>query len=98
MTPLHYAANEGHVEIVEELLQEIECTDPKDQLGDTPLHLAARQGHLKIVQILMHRLLPNLSCQNGRELPQNFYGMTPLQKAARNGHVQVVELIKSFLK
>ncbi|XP_063612337.1 uncharacterized protein LOC134785836 [Penaeus indicus] len=51
-TPLHYAAYEGHTEVVELLL--IKRCDPNlsNAAGDTPLHLAALTGEIDVVKIL----------------------------------------------
>lgn len=39
-TPLHYAAYEGHTEVVELLLHKQCDPNPSNATGDTPLHLA----------------------------------------------------------
>ena len=48
MVPLHYAAWNGHLEVVREFLR---MPDPdihvEDHTEDTPLHLAAMCGHAK---------------------------------------------------
>ena len=52
-TPLHFAADEGKVEVVKELLKSNEIDiDSKSTIGRTPLHLAAMEGHTEIVRIL----------------------------------------------
>jgi len=54
-TALHFAANEGKVEVVKELLshrQDIE-KEPRSSIMRTPLHLAAIRGHTGIVRLLV---------------------------------------------
>ena len=52
-TPLHCAAEKGHMNIVKFLTLEKHC-DPmcrgSDQ--DTPLHMAARYDHIEVVEFL----------------------------------------------
>lgn len=43
-TPLHYAAREGHLEIVERFLNEKANIEIIDKQGRTPLYLAAEHG------------------------------------------------------
>lgn len=85
-TPLHYAANEGHLEVVKLFMnQPLECKSPKDHLGDTPLHLAARSGHLEVVKYLL--------TQVEDQHTQNSYGLTPADKASKMGHFSIVNLL-----
>ena len=46
-TPLHYAANGGHVKVIKFILSKIDKINP-DYDGATPLHEAAAQGHLTV--------------------------------------------------
>eukprot|EP00669_Euglena_mutabilis_P014377 TRINITY_DN9442_c0_g1_i1.p3 TRINITY_DN9442_c0_g1~~TRINITY_DN9442_c0_g1_i1.p3 ORF type:complete len:100 (-),score=35.50 TRINITY_DN9442_c0_g1_i1:91-390(-) len=52
LTPLHWAACNGHDRTVAVLLRH--GADPllKDQWGQTAQHLAARKGHPKVVEVL----------------------------------------------
>ena len=51
-TPLHLAAEEGHLECVKILTSFGASTDCKRSDGYTPLHIAAKEGHLRIVEYL----------------------------------------------
>ena len=70
--PLHYAASNGHFEVVKYFIVELHC-DPmyKSKYGYTPLHIACRHGYLNIAQYLIREEHCNPSCENK-------YGKTPL--------------------
>ena len=85
MTPLHHAASNGHFNIVEMILEEIEEM-PIDSRGVTPLHEAALRGHEDIVNLLLDN-----SEQDKNH--SDYDGNTPLLNAARNGHDRIVQLI-----
>jgi len=54
-TPLHYAAQNGHLSIVEYLVNQKADRDAKNIDGKTPLHLAANNGHLSVVEYLVNQ-------------------------------------------
>jgi serine/threonine-protein phosphatase 6 regulatory ankyrin repeat subunit B len=45
-TPLHLAAESGHVELICELLRNGASMDVGDNNGKRPLHMAAKGGHV----------------------------------------------------
>jgi ankyrin repeat protein len=53
MTPLHYAADEGHTEVVELLIANGADVNAEDEEGWTPFHLAAYWGGKDIVELLI---------------------------------------------
>ncbi|RYP54743.1 hypothetical protein DL768_000567 [Monosporascus sp. mg162] len=85
-TPLSWAAENGHKEIVQLLLDKGAEIDAKDKYGWTPLSRAAEKGHKEIVQLLLDK---------GAEIDaKNNYGRrTPLSWAAEKGHGGVVQLL-----
>jgi hypothetical protein len=88
-TPLHYAAENGHIEITFLLLQNGAEVNVKSNYGNTPLHWAATQGHVDILHLLV---------ENGADLEaQNNYGERALHSAAYNGRLPFIqELISRY--
>ena len=79
-TPLHIAATNGRLEIVQLIIQNAVEKNPVNDFGNTPLHLAATHGHLEASRVI----LKNTSdCS-----PENNFGKTPLEFARKNGHDQ----------
>ncbi|WP_257264031.1 ankyrin repeat domain-containing protein [Endozoicomonas sp. ONNA2] len=90
-TPLHMAAQNGHLETVKVLLKKYQTSvNEKMNDGCTPLHLAARNRHKEIVRAFMEiaplRIQVDVTNDNGD---------TVLHEAAREGNT---EIIKALLK
>eukprot|EP00435_Cladocopium_sp_Y103_P039169 s837_g10.t1 len=90
LTPLHHAAEHGHVEPMRLLLEagaEIDATALK-HFGEAPLHVAAEGGCLEAVRFLL---------ENGaKKDPMALIGMTamtPLLLAADHGHVEIARFL-----
>ncbi len=88
ITPLHYAANHGHIKIVKLLLKNEANVNLQDKNGTTPLHSATNHGYIKIVKLL----LKNEANVNA----QNEGGITPLHYAANCGHIKMVKLLQNY--
>ena len=84
---LHYAADKGNYEIVDEILKKdyVEDKNPKDWFGRSALHIAAREGHLTVCNILLE-VTKN---KNARDI----CGRLPLHVAAQAGHLFVFKLL-----
>ncbi|MDE5060479.1 ankyrin repeat domain-containing protein [Wolbachia endosymbiont of Drosophila aff. chauvacae BK-2020] len=83
-TLLYVAAEHGHIQIVENLLDNGAKTGIKNgYCKEAPLHVAAKHGHIRIVEILSKK-------EADIDL-KNRYGETPLHYAAKYGHTQVLE-------
>jgi len=85
VTPLHFAAQEGHTEVAERLLREdsIDVNKRTDQQA-TPLHLAAQNGHAEVAERLFRADGIDVNARIDRQF-------TPLHLAAQNGHTEVAE-------
>jgi len=55
MTPLHWAAANGHLSVVEYLVNQKADINAKDKDRWTPLHSAAEKGHLSVVEYLVNQ-------------------------------------------
>ena len=52
MTPLHYAAKNGHWAVCAFIFQNIDVLNPKDKCGNTPFDLAAENGHFGLCYLI----------------------------------------------
>ena len=84
-TPLHLAAAEGHVEIVELLIAAGADVAKRNKGGETPLLTAAFSGAAGVV----HVLLQKGACVRATDAD----GSTSLILAAKEGHVAAVQVL-----
>jgi len=84
-TPLHYAATNGHDDVVQLLLDHSAYVDAGSPNGTTPLMMAARGNHVSTVKILL---------DNGADLnAKNQIGLTALDFAQ---HYHAPDVIKGL--
>ncbi|XP_064525276.1 ankyrin repeat and death domain-containing protein 1A isoform X3 [Pseudopipra pipra] len=84
---LHCAAQRGHVQIIEFIMEVLEdvCVDETDKMDRTAFHLAAEYGRLEVVEFLIR-----LGCScSAKDKEAN----TALHLAAKNGHLSVLQKI-----
>ena len=85
-TPMFRAAEQGHVQLMELLLEAGAMTDePEFALGQTPMSTAAQNGCLDVVRFLAEVGAAKDQAAN--------YGATPLWVAAENGHLDIVRFL-----
>ena len=51
-TPLHYAAENGHLGVCQLILEKVHEKNPKDDYGMTPLENADLNGHSEVVELI----------------------------------------------
>ena len=87
MSPLHYAAYFGKLEIIKLLITKFN-SDPlmTDDKGRIALHHAAQEGHLHIVKFFVEQIKCNPSHMDKNKV-------TPLQIAAMNGRLDIVKYL-----
>ena len=85
-TPLFHAAEQGHVQVMELLLEAGAKTDePEVARGQTPMFTAAQKGHLAAV-----RFLAEVGATKDRA---DRNGATPLSIAAKTGYLDIVRFL-----
>lgn len=89
-TPLHFAAQHGHLTALIELLAHGADPNIVNIRDETPLDLAAQYGRLQVVQILIRAHNEMLLSLKVTKTPIHH---TALHLASRNGHRDIVELL-----
>ncbi|WP_277186324.1 ankyrin repeat domain-containing protein [Caballeronia sp. BR00000012568055] len=88
-TPLHYAATNGHDDVVKILLDHSAYIDAGSPNGTTPLMMAARGGHLSTCKLLL---------DEGADLRiKNQIGMTAVDFATKYNEKDVAEGLQARL-
>jgi len=70
LTALGFAADAGHLEICQYLIDNLDDKNPKRKNGNTVLHFVARAGYIEIVKCITKNILD--------KNPRNMAGFTPL--------------------
>jgi ubiquitin len=87
VTPLHFAAQEGHATVTEKLIEARCNVDLQKENGCTSLHYTATKGHETVTkQLLAARCNVDLQANNGA---------TALQAAECHGHAGIAALIRN---
>ena len=92
MTPLHWAIECGHPDMVKLLIAKGADMHIVTAVShQTPLHLAAALGHRDIVTLLIGYAGADISAKNARQ-------QTPVHLALANNHPDIVELLDNVAK
>jgi ankyrin repeat protein len=87
LSPMHFAAANGNIEMVNSLLKKGADINIKDNQDRSPMHLAASNGKTDMVWLL---------ADNKAKIDQvDKSGATPLHSSAKNGHKDIVEFLAS---
>jgi ankyrin repeat protein len=89
-TPLHYACEGGHVQIVKWVLELMQKTpaaiDRADYWGSTPLSMAVRKGHAGVVKLLIDTHAVDIDSADK-------FGRTLIWWATEQGHGRTLRLL-----
>ena len=99
-TPLHSAAENGHLRVCELIINKVSEKNPKDLQGWTPLHSAAQNGHLEVCELILRNIRKCNSVRKGNlqtYIPFDDFGNNPLKLATQFFHQQIVTLILKFI-
>jgi ankyrin repeat protein len=85
LSPIHYAVENGHIELVEYLLNYGANIESKDYSDKVALHYAAENGHTEIVKLLLN---------NGANMEaKSNINYTALHFSILKGYLEIVELL-----
>ncbi|TRY82210.1 hypothetical protein DNTS_032387 [Danionella cerebrum] len=91
--PLHLAAQYGHYEVSEMLLQHQSNPCLLNKAKKTPLDLACEFGRVKVAQLLLSSNMAASLLEGDRRDVSECSANTPLHLAARNGHKDITRLL-----
>ena len=87
-TPIHCAADNGHLDVYQYLIRNVEEKNPKNRDGVTPLQYAGMKNY--------HGFEKFMSEYVQEEANNDLHGNTPLHFAAKAGHLPIVKVKESI--
>jgi len=86
-TPLHYAAREGHVDLVKLLMSYGADLNARNEDEWTPLHKASLHGHVEVIKLLL---------AGGADVnAADPIGITPLYLASAHNHTEAIAVLEA---
>ncbi|XP_048257810.1 serine/threonine-protein phosphatase 6 regulatory ankyrin repeat subunit A-like [Haliotis rufescens] len=85
-SPVMIAAESGHKEVVELLVNKGADASLMDKKGNNILHLACQMGHVEVVKYVLSQDIVDINSRGWKT-------KTPMMMAAEEGHKEVVELL-----
>ena len=92
-TPLHLAAQNGHLNICKFIMESLDpeaINPPGCRTQSTPLHLAAVNGHLPVCKLIIKKLTDKSPDSLN---PKDVFDITPLHLVADHDHYEICKLI-----
>ena len=77
MTPLHYAAEFGHIKVTKFLIEKGANIEVKNEDGNTPLHEAVDGSHFEVVKFLIEKGAQLDAKNNANDTPRTLAGNHP---------------------
>ena len=84
-TALHFAAYQGHVEVYQYILDNVDDKTPVDMFGEGPFFWAVRNNQVKFCRVIIKTV--------EEKNPANKFGFTALREAAANGYLEMCQLL-----